>query len=362
MIEHEAKAIAAEQDWQSILDSPEYFLDAIDLQRASFKFVKTSREIISSSSFLDGRTALSESDRSYFLPIKEALSWHKLGADNRSVNRFIFHMSFCGSTLVARVLDQPGIAIAHKEPQILLQLAEIKAANADWYRNNEQWQALMNFVLSQLSKRWLPDEVVVIKPSNWANSMLPQFIECGGQSRALFLNISPSDFLISVFRGGSDRVQFTYAVLKHLVTSFPEFTKVIADVEAEADKLSSADMFARLALIVHAIQQKAFARAVGNLSLIAEYRCHYQDLLNSPIECLQQAAIALDLDFKKSQLTDSISKNFSNHSKVTRRSFDVLDARKVDQQVCTAYNDTFSRAFEWAEKALTKTTFPKYVH
>ncbi|MBL4671015.1 MAG: hypothetical protein JKX81_02050 [Arenicella sp.] len=276
------------------------------------------------------------------------------------MNRFIFHMSFCGSTLVSRVLDQPGIAITHKEPQILLQLAEIKAANADWYRNKEQWQALMSFVLSQQSKRWLPNEPVVIKPSNWANSMLPQLIEDGGPSRALFLSISPGDFLISVFRGGSDRVQFTYAVLIHLVTAFPEFRRVIAEVEL--DKLSSADMFARLSLIVHAIQQRAFARVSGNVSLTDSCQCTYQELLNSPVECLQQAGTALDLGFKKSQLNESISKNFSNHSKVTKRTFDVLDARKVDQQVCAVYSDTFSRTFEWAEKILPVAIFSKYVY
>lgn len=355
MIEQEAKALTAEEHWQSILDSPEYFLDAINWQNESFNFVKTTREILSTSSFLDGRTALSNDHDGYSLPISEALGWHKRGITNRLVNRFIFHMSFCGSTLVSRVLDHPDVAITYKEPQVLLQLASIKAANAEWYRNKEQWHGLVSFVLSQLSKRWSPEEPVVIKPSNWANSMLPQLIEDGGSSRALFLSISADDFLISVFRGGSDRVQFTYAVLIHLVTAFPEFTKVIADVEA--DKLSSADTFARLSLVVHAIQQKAFAQIIGNISLADSCRYDYQELLNSPAECLQQAAAALDLDFKKSQLNQSIRKNFSNHSKVTKRSFDILDARKVDQQVCAAYSDTFSRTFAWADKNLTSSSF-----
>jgi len=355
MIEQVVKALADENDWHSILDTPEYFLDAIDLQNESFKFVKTTRETLSTSSFLDGRTGLSTDGDDYFLPIKEVLSWDKGSIAKRPVNRFIFHMSFCGSTLVSRVFDQPSIATSHKEPKILLQLAEIKAANLDWYRNRQQWQALMRFVLEQLSKRWSPDEPVVIKPSNWANSMLPQLIEDGGPSRAMFLSISPSDFLISVFRGGSDRVQFTYAVLKHLVIAFPEFTSIVAEVEA--DNLSSTDMFARLSLIVHAIQQKAFVRSSGNASLIAQYQCNYHELLNSPAECLQHAVSALDLSFKTSQLNESINKNFNNHSKVTKRSFDVYEARKVDQQVCAVYNDTFSRSFEWAEKNLTSNKF-----
>jgi hypothetical protein len=355
MKEQEAKTQTSEEGWQSILDSPEYFLDAIDWQNESFNFVKTTREILSTSSFLDGRTALSKDHDGYSLPISEALGWQKRGIANRPVNRFIFHMSFCGSTLVSRVLDRPGVAITYKEPQVLLQLAAIKAANAEWYRNKEQWHGLMTFVLSQLSKRWSPEEPVVIKPSNWANSMLPQLIEDGGSSRALFLSISADDFLISVFRGGSDRVQFTYAVLVHLVTAFPEFARVIANVEA--DKLSSADTFARLSLVVHAIQHKAFAQVSGNISLTDSCRYDYQELLNSPAGYLQRSAKALDLDFKISQLNESIRKNFSNHSKVTKRPFDMLDARKVDQQVCAAYSEPFSRTFEWAEKNLTSSNF-----
>jgi hypothetical protein len=35
----------------------------------------------------------------------------------------------------------------------------------------------------------------------------------------------------------------------------------------------------------------------------------------------------------------------------------MLDARKVDQQVCAAYSEPFSRTFEWAEKNLTSSNF-----
>jgi capsular polysaccharide biosynthesis protein len=185
--------------------------------------------------------------------------------------------------------------------------------------------------------------------------MLSQLIEDGGSSRALFLSTSPVDFLISVFRGGSERVQYTYAVLKHLLTAFPEFTKIVAEVEAE--KLTSPDMFARLSLIVHAIQCKAFERVSSNLRLTGQYHCSYQEMLNSPAECMQQVATALELDFDNNQLDQSINKNFTNHSKVTKRSFDTNEAQKVDQQVLAVYDDTFARTFDWAERSFIRANF-----
>jgi hypothetical protein len=57
MIEQETKALPSEVDWEAILDSPEYFLDAIDLQNESCRFFKNTREINYRSYFLEGRTA-----------------------------------------------------------------------------------------------------------------------------------------------------------------------------------------------------------------------------------------------------------------------------------------------------------------
>ncbi|RBP51102.1 hypothetical protein [Arenicella xantha] len=355
MTEHAVALFAAEESWHSILESPAYFLHRIDLQNQSFEFIHTNRETLNSNSFLDGRTPLSHTDKSYILPIKDSLEWYNKSIVPSHVNRFIFHMSFCGSTLVARALDKPGTAIGYKEPQILLELAEIKAANIDWFRNKVQWQTLVGFVLSQLNKQWSPGESVVIKPSNWANSMLPQLIEDGGFSRALFLSTSPIDFLISVFRGGGERIQFTYSVLKHLLTAFPEFTKIVANVESQ--KLTTVEMFARLSLILHAIQCKAFERAKANSHLKTHAECSYQDLQKNPATCLELAATTLDLNFTMEQLNHSINNTFSQHAKITQRNYNTQDAQHVDQQVLAVYGDTFSRTFTWAEKNLIPSDF-----
>ena len=343
---------AAENRWESILESPNYFLHGIDLPNRSFCFIKTTRKILSSSSFLDGRTPISTKDQPALLPIDEVLSWHKASARTNAVNRFIFHMSFCGSTLVSRMLEQPGAAITYKEPQILLELAELKAANSSWYRDSKRWSSLIGFVLTQLNEPWSPSEAVVIKPSNWANSMLPQLIGDAGRSRALFLSTSQEDFLTSIFRGGGERIKFTYTVLNHLLTSFPEFRKVVADVQAT--ELSTPDMFARLSLIVYAIQSKAFALVDKNINLAAQHKLSYQELRSNPkpYECLEPIANALDLSFDKNKLQESALERLGKHSKITKRSFSLSEAQSVDLEVLDVYGETFSRSYDWAEKNL----------
>ena len=63
-------------------------------------------------------------------------------------------MSFCGSTLMARVLDIDEKVFSYKEPQILLQLAEMKSAQNSYYRNKITWKSLISFVLGQFNKQW----------------------------------------------------------------------------------------------------------------------------------------------------------------------------------------------------------------
>ena len=346
---------AAEHSWESILESPEYFLHSINPRENTLEFVRTSRELISGTSFLDGRNDLSLNAQPVSLSMSDALQWSNHIRPGSEPNRFIFHMSFCGSTLVSRALDLAGKAICYKEPQVLLQLAELKAANTSLYRDKEQWKALTTFVLNQFKQPWRAGESVILKPSNWLNSMLPQLLEDGGSSKAVYLGLTPMAFLIAVFRGGGERIQFSYSVLRHLLHSFPEYQRVVAEVEgSEGDSI---EQFARLVLILHAVQLKAFQRATIQGGVQESPFFDYQSLLANPLQNLTGIAAELDLDFTQDELQESISNNFSNHSKVNNRSYDATQASDVDQQVLNTYRGQFLSALEWASEALKPASF-----
>jgi hypothetical protein len=105
--------------------------------------------------------------------------------------QYIFHSAFCCSTLLARALDVPGIAMALKEPQILNDLAD--AARAGQLRPD-----LVKLVTGLLARPFGVGERVVIKPSNAANLLATGLLELDPGSNAIFLYAPLPRFLRSV--------------------------------------------------------------------------------------------------------------------------------------------------------------------
>lgn len=357
MLRANSEALTASDDWQYVLCSPQNFLHSINIKAGVFEFVSTSRSRLSELSFLDGRVPLNESKQTIQLPIDKVLNWYQTETvrNNSELNRFIFHMSFCGSTLLARTLDRPGRVLSYKEPQILLQLAELKSHESSLYRDRGRWKPLISFVLSQLRLQFNPGEATIIKPSNWLNSMLPELLFDGGDSKIVLLSISREEFLTSVFRGGGERVQFMYSVLRHLKKAFPEYSSVVSD--AEASSQDSLDLFSRLALVTHAIQSKAFSRVADLMPAADVFHCSYKQLMNDPAEQLKILSEVLQLGMQDNELAGAISTNFAKHSKVNQRKFDINQSEQVNADVMKAYSGNFSKALVWADRNLQLTRF-----
>jgi hypothetical protein len=205
--------------WSEVLESPDHFLTGVDLEERTLEFVHSSRDRLSRASFVDGRTPLGDAAPTR-VPLDEALDWFRQRRAGARTDRLLLHMSFCGSTLLARLLDVPGRSHAHKEPRCLIQLADQQAYDRpDWRRDGA---LLTDFALDQLALPWPDAPRTLIKPSNWVNSMLPQLTATGVDCRALLLTLTPEQFLTAVFRGGGERVQYVHGLLMHLCTALPE--------------------------------------------------------------------------------------------------------------------------------------------
>lgn len=85
----------------------------------------------------------------------------------RAPIHFIFHTSFCGSTLLARALTVPGVAEALKEPDVLINLAN-RLTRSDDDANRER----LELVLKLLERAPAPGETVIVKATNFANRLL----------------------------------------------------------------------------------------------------------------------------------------------------------------------------------------------
>ena len=68
---------------------------------------------------------------------------------------FIFHTAFCGSTLLTRALDAPGVSMGLKEPSVLVDIA------AAWRREGAtpKLDAVLATTLRLLARPFAPGEI-----------------------------------------------------------------------------------------------------------------------------------------------------------------------------------------------------------
>jgi hypothetical protein len=328
--------------WPEVLESPDHFLAGIDAEGRVLEFVHSSRERLSSASFVDGRSPLGDGP-TLRVPLDDALAWFRGRPAGARTDRLLLHMSFCGSTLLARLLDVPGRSHAHKEPRALIQLADQQAFGGPaWHRDGP---LLTGFVLDQLALPWPDAPRTLIKPSNWVNSMLPRLTATGAECRVLLLSLTPEQFLTAVFRGGGERVQYVHGLLMHLCTALPDLRPRIAEVER--DFPDTVDLFARLVLIAHAAQTRLFEQARAALPGECTAGLTFDQLLEDPESAALRASEALQLGLTPEEIRTSVARRGRHHAKVTDRFTSAEEIGAVDHQVREHYREPFARALDW---------------
>ncbi len=111
---------------------------------------------------------------------------------------FLFHSAFCGSTMLARALDLPGLAMGLSEPRALNDLVGLRRRGADPRTVARAADAATRL----LGRPFGAGEAVVIKPSNLINPLAALLMALRPQAKAVFLHAPLETFLISVARKG----------------------------------------------------------------------------------------------------------------------------------------------------------------
>jgi len=113
---------------------------------------------------------------------------------------FIFHSAYCCSTLLARALDRPGVALAMKEPVILNDMV-------GWRRRGEPGPdpaIVLRDILALLARPFAPGEKVIVKPSTVANGIAAAMMTLRGDANALLLHAPLRTYLASIASKGLD--------------------------------------------------------------------------------------------------------------------------------------------------------------
>ena len=324
-------------DLADLVVDPARLLHRIDAGAGRLTFLPVTRAALEGASFHDGRTEIASG-----APIErmaEDATWPTPAAPDR----YIFHVSFCGSTLLTRMLECPGKVFALREPHALVDLADARKAGL----GGQRLAALTDLVRASLRARWDPDEVVLVKPSNWANNLLSELCAPATSVRPLFVGIGARAFLRAVFRGNRERLEFTLRAVQHLAG--PRDTPLLAAaVQASGDPLGRA---ANLILVALHLQRRAFVQAMAGGGWSAEQVLDYETIVGDPIAAATTASAALDLGLTAAEIADNVARALARNAKQAG-DFSADGEAGVNDAVEAANGRHFDAGLAWAKTAL----------
>jgi hypothetical protein len=212
------------------LASPDHYLHSF--QGDSAILLPMSRAAYHRSIFLDRRIS-PVAARPAEVPVRDLTE----ALPQRLPVGWIFHVAHCGSTLLARALDQPQANLVLREPLTLRQLA----VGPDKER--------LTIAAAMLSRRYQANLPTIVKANVPVNFLLPDLVDVDAQARAIFLYLGLDDYLPAVLRDDGHRIWL------RRVTA--ELSAYLGDLSALSDAERAAALWLR--------QMEIFAAAVARL-------------------------------------------------------------------------------------------------
>lgn len=299
----------------------------------AFRFVRLER------GELDGMPFLTDAylgDRAALVDVPTARCLAETGTGNL---RLLFHSAFCGSTLLTRAFDRPGLAAGLSEPVVLNDLVGFRRRGA----KPAAVARTADAALRLLARPFAPNEAVIVKPSNVVNPLAELLMAVQPEAPALFLYAPLETFLISVARKGLEcRLWVRELIDGYLQEGFVGLG------------LSPQDLFRQTDLQIAAVgwlaQHAHFARLAAKLGPQRLRTLDADRMTADPATALAAAAKHYRLDIGAAELAAIVEgPAFTRHSK-SGATYSP-EARAADyRQARDAYGEEIGKVFAWAQR------------
>jgi hypothetical protein len=311
-----------------------FFPVDLNVKSKSFFFQNTSLQALKENTFLDNRFFKTDSKVSSLELDKFAHTHLKLA----NKIGFLFHTSFCCSTLLARLLDFPSYSLALKEPLILRRLSDAELIN-----NSEK---LLHETALNLLFRSIPDYfAVLVKPTHVALNIANSMLSCQPRAKALLITSTLQDFLISNIK----KSEQTKQKIPELVERFMSASDYHAHLPPQA--FSPPTFLCGVSLQWHAQQWIIHELMNGsngcNIKLLWE-----TDLLNAPTQTLIDCLDWLDWSIPENIVETQISRIATQHAKSSSRPYNANEKKYEDNLLASKYRDDIHVALRWSEQYL----------
>jgi hypothetical protein len=249
---------------------------------------------------------------------------------------YIFHSAFCGSTLLARAFDQPGLAMGLSEPMILNDIVGYRRRGAQ----AAQLMRLADVATRLLARPFGAGEMVVVKPSNVINPLARLLLAARPSSRAIFLYAPIEMFLVSVAHKGLSCRLWVRELFQGL------WREGIANLGVAAD-----DLFQLTDLQVAALgwlaQHRLFAELMAGPAGARLASLDSETMLADPAVALHAAAAHLQAPISREQAqTMATGAAFGRHSK-SGETYSAHARADAYAKVRDAHRDEITKVVVW---------------
>jgi hypothetical protein len=166
--------------------SPNHYLHSFDGDAAIF--MPMDRAAYHRSIFLDARISPA-ANQSMRIPVQAIASRARHGA----ATGWIFHIAHCGSTLLARALDDDTASLVLREPLALRQLALAPD------------RTRLAITATMLSKRYRAEAPTIVKANVPVNFILPDLAARQPNDAVILLHCTLRDYLLAILRSDDHR-------------------------------------------------------------------------------------------------------------------------------------------------------------
>ncbi len=316
----------------SVLDDPHWFPIDLHVPERRFGFARLDVDALERSTFMDTRL---DAKLASLEPV-DADSAGAIAPPSRAP-AWLFHTSFCGSTLLARALHVPPHQVALKEPLVLRRLGD--ARHAGWTTND-----LPAITARLLSRPWNEGGGVLVKATHAALNIADDLLDATPASRAVLLTSSLDDFLVSNLKKPAE----TLAKVPELAERALRASTLHARLPAQA--LQPPDMLSAVALQWAAQRDliAGIAARYGERVRVLDFATLAEDPVEVSVACSRWWRLPAPADAVRARAVDVSRRNAKAVAVEYSADRRAQEARLVHDH----HRDDLARAHAWAARHL----------
>lgn len=337
---------------EDIARNPGWHLYDIDLQRGELHFLEASPETFLMSAFLDNRIAFTGGQMHGF-SFDAVISAFQQVPPKPVETNFIFHSSFCCSSLLARSLQLEGRTLVLREPWVLRRLADTRRT---LLVNGQAWdargRALVDMALTLLAKTWQESESVLIKPTHVANSLAEDMLTLRPEAKGIVLHSGLEAFLVSNLKK-SDETKQKMPALARIFEVDTGYTRLFKHLSIESLG------FLQLAAVVWHAQMLAFRKLLASPAGSRLGTLDSAILLADPEGSLRAATQFLGYEVRPDELAATVAGPiWTTHAKDPFSAYDRESRDRENQDIMARHGEEIRYVLRWADKLLAQQPVP----